>query len=453
MASVLALSVAIPVAADPAIVLVTITGLRADLLEPSVVPGLAEEARAAGWTGTVRASSSDERAAVGTLLTGERPWHHGDYAGGAGRSSAVPTLGERLSRAGRRTRAFVDPNQFGWLAARGFGEVSAMGDGVGAAEALGELADGDFVWVHLSDADLPHRVRSGLSRRLEELGVADAGTGELDLGTLLAAHDSGRRPRPGLVRELRRLHRLELAWTDHKLRGLLGLMRASPAGERAVLIVVGSRGAPLGERGALLPGEGLERGEIEVGAVVRWPSGELDWKRGGAVDARRIAGLIASIADLPRFAGSPAVLDADLPPTASLAELYLGNGVNRFSLIEDSHQAIVTTHFAPPEPEYRAAQRRLAGLSSRLQEGPETILDRLRRRFMAVPPLRGVRGGDLPAAEVRLRRFTADGGSDPLEGADPALAEHLVERLLEEWERGVAWHRAAARRVRPRPGP
>ncbi len=40
----------------------------------------------------------------------------------------------------------------------------------------------------------------------------------------------------------------------------------------------------------------------------------------------------------------------------ALSELYLGNGVNRFSLVDGDLQLLWESRFAPPEPEYYRAR-------------------------------------------------------------------------------------------------
>ena len=113
----------------------------------------------------------------------------------------------------------------------------------------------------------------------------------------------------------------------------------------------------------------------------------------------------------------------------ALSELYLGDGVNRFSLVDGDLQLLWESRFAPPEPDYYRA--RYAGIGGTpeppLTEPVQAIFGRLEKAFTSVLPLSG-RRGDPP----RLTLVRWSGGSvQPVN--DPREVNRMARRLKNAW--------------------
>jgi hypothetical protein len=117
-------------------------------------------------------------------------------------------------------------------------------------------------------------------------------------------------------------------------------------------------------------------------------------------------------------------------PEGALSELYLGDGTNLFSLVEDDDQLLWQSRFAPAEPRlYRASLEAMAGAPAGEGRAPGSlgaIAARLYRGFAATPPLAGT-----GPPELTLARWLPGGGSRRLR--DPRRAAALARRLAARW--------------------
>lgn len=113
----------------------------------------------------------------------------------------------------------------------------------------------------------------------------------------------------------------------------------------------------------------------------------------------------------------------------ALSELYLGNGVNRFSLVEGDLQLLWESRFAPPDPDYYRA--RYAGIGGEprppLTRPVQAIFGDLEKAFSDALPLSG-RRGDPP--KLTLVRWTP-AGVQPLN--DPNEINRMARQLKNAW--------------------
>ena len=130
------------------------------------------------------------------------------------------------------------------------------------------------------------------------------------------------------------------------------------------------------------------------------------------------------------------------PPAPVLSELYLTNGVNRFSLVDGDDQLLWESRFAPPEPDVlpgaagddEPGQRaRRPAPSSPVP--PEAILGRLRAAFAGAPPLSGTAAAPAGAGALgggrgqpAARGPAADGRAGPDAWPGPGAAFVPAER-------------------------
>ena len=125
--------------------------------------------------------------------------------------------------------------------------------------------------------------------------------------------------------------------------------------------------------------------------------------RDGVSNARVFATILGAIG-VDAGAHTLDSLFVDREPQA-LSELYLGNGVNRFSLVKEGpdgelEQTVWESRFGPPEAEYFSARKAaLQAGSLPSGEAPEEIFARQAFAFSQAPPLAGAIGR--PAIEVR----------------------------------------------------
>jgi hypothetical protein len=113
----------------------------------------------------------------------------------------------------------------------------------------------------------------------------------------------------------------------------------------------------------------------------------------------------------------------------ALSELYLGNGVNRFSLVSGDLQLLWESRFAPPEKDYFRA--RYEGIGGKpeppLTEPVKAIFGRLEREFADALPLTG-RQGEPP--RVSLWRWTPQGTA---EVKDAGQIQRMARQLKNTW--------------------
>jgi Sulfatase len=431
------------------ILLITFEALRADALgplggPPGLMPHLEELARQADWLGRGIAPSSGSVPALGTLLTGLRPWlHQAIHEGRPGLAPELTTLAEALHERGYTTAGYpADPwalDAFGY--AQGFDAFGKLGRGRRALDRLANLGAGrHFVWVHLAEPGAPY-VRH--DEYLPRLGPEAPNLPRRMQGAQLEPFFDPATPLPpGLRRRILAMYRLNAATGDERLGELLRALRASGQWDRTLIVVTSIHGEEIGEHGQVLHGGNLGRAGLEVPLVIKLPQGSplhlQPRARQRVATARIWATLVEAAGGEPLPATAPSLFrDA---PGAVLSELYLTNGTNRFSLVESAAdgdlQLLQESRFAPPEPEYFrarvAAVRPLPPLRAPA-EPPAALFARLAGAFDRVPPFTG--DGGPGALRFQLERWLPAGGTARVD--DPAKSAELARRLAVEWHRFV----------------
>jgi Sulfatase len=422
------------------IVLITFDSLRADVVgglggTPGLMPHLEGLLREADWGGRAVAASSWNGSAMASLLTGLRPWQH--QVLWPGRARLLPelvTLPEALAASGYETVGYSSSlwtsRRLGY--AQGFGNFGAF-HGANAAEALSSL-DGSrrFVWIHIPQPGVPYLRRD---RFLSRLGP---NTPPLPVKVLPRQLEPWFDPSvplpPGKRRRFWALYRLNAAWADDRLCRLLESLRKSGQWDRTLLVVTANHGEEFGEKGQIFHGGNLGRQLLEIPLAVKLPEGF--GRRIAPPDTVRVAAarIWATLVEAAGGEVPPAVAPSlfHQAPPGVLSELYLGNGINRFSLIEGDHQLTWESRFAPPDPEYyRPAPP--PGVGERRNRDREILsvpsgaaVERLRAAFEATPPLTG-RGRPRRTLEI----WGARGGSTPVD--DPERSAAMEQRLRQIW--------------------
>jgi hypothetical protein len=425
------------------VVLITLEALRADAAgDPVLTPHLAALIREADWAGRAIAPSSWGVPAMASLLTGLAPWQHHAILDGddAHLAQDLPTLPKVFQALGYRTSAFTSGRSyaaaFGYD--RGFDSFDEVGRNRDAAGHLASLGEGkELVWAQMPEPQAPYVRRDWLLPRL----AGDAAPRDLpaivDPRDLLAASNPEVPPPPALRRRLAAMYRLNVAWADEKVGRLLDALRASGQWDRSLVVVTAAYGEELGEHGAFGHGADLERESLEVPLIVKLPS----WCRRPLAPAPRqrvaLARLWATLVEAaggrPAPAMAPSLFRA--APEGALSELYLGDGTNLFSLVEDDDQLLWQSRFAAPEPRlYRASLEAMASAAAGEGRSPGSlgaIAARLYRGFAATPPL----AGNGPP-ELTLARWLPGGGSRRLR--DPRRTAALARRLAARWSAFLA---------------
>ena len=422
-------------------VLITLEALRADMVsglggEPGLTPNLAGLIRQADWAGRAVAPSSWGVPAMATLFTGLSPWQHHAVLDGddAHLAQDLVTLPKAFKALGYRTAGFAGSH---WYTAafgydRGFDNFDEVGKNRDAAEHLASLEEGkELVWVHMPEPQAPYVRRDWL---LPQLGGGRAAGGDLPQTVepvdLFAASNPKVPPPPAVRLRLGSMYRLNVAWADEKVGRLLDALRASGQWDRALIVVTSAFGEELGEHGAFGHGGDLERESIEVPLIVKLPS----WCRRPMVPpgrqrialARVWATLVEAAGGKPAPAPAPSLFQA--APAGVLSELYLGDGVNLYSLVEGDDQLLWQARFAPPEPHlFRASLEALAGTAGADRpDGLGVIAARLFEGFEVTPPL-----GGLGPPGLTLARWGAGGGSRRV--TDPRRSADLARLLAARW--------------------
>jgi hypothetical protein len=420
-------------------VLITFDSLRADVVgglggDPGLMPHLEGLLREADWGGPAIAAASWNGSATASLLTGLRPWQH--QVLGPGRAHLLPelvTLPEVLAASGYETAGFSSSV---WTSRRlgysqGFGSFAAF-HGANAAEALAKIEGRRFVWIHIPQPGVPYLRRD---RFLPRLGAKPPPLPARVLPRQLEPWFDPSVPLPpARRRRFWALYRLNAAWADDRLGRLLGSLRKSGQWDRTLLVVTSNHGEEFGEKGQILHGGNLGRQLLEVPLAVKLPKGF--GRRIAPPEKTRVAAA-RIMATLVEAAGGevPAAVAPSLfrqAPPGVLSELYLGNGINQFSLVEGDHQLLWTSRFAPPDPGYyRADPSQVNGeRRNRDRETPSVpswaALERLRAAFEATPPLTGQ---GRPRCTLEL--WGKQGGSTPVD--DPERAAALERRLRQIW--------------------
>ncbi len=440
-----------PAVHDGPIVLVTFESLRADSLgplggPPALMPHLEDLARGADWAGRGIAPSSGSIPALGTLLTGLRPWQHqAIHEGRPGLAPDLVTLAEALHERGYTTGGYPgDPwgrELFG--TSQGFDAFARLGHGRRALDRLANLGSGrHFVWVHLPEPGAPYVRRDEYISRLGP-GAPNLPR-RIEAAQLEPFFDPATPVSPGLRRRFLAMYRLNAAWADERLGWFLGALRASGQWDRTLLVVTSLHGEEIGDHGQVLHGGNLGRAGLEVPLVIKLPKDSRLRLRPPATQrvatARIWATLVEAVGGEPPPAAAPSLFRGARPEV--LSELYLTNGTNRFSLLgiepDGDLQILQESRFSPPEPDYfRARQALLRSSRSKVPHGlpepPDAVFTRLARAFDAVPCFAGD-GGD-GGRSFRLERWLPGGGTARVD--DPGKTAEMARRLALEWHRFV----------------
>ncbi len=382
------------------IVLITFDALRADVVGglggvARLTPNLDALIEEAAWAGRAVATSSWTVPSMASIFTGLQPWAHGSWHGEQALLQAdLETLPEALAALGYRTAGFTSSQwllpEFGYR--QGFDSFRLIGDFQGVAAHLSALDGGaDFVWIHILQPHAPYRRRKHLLARLEN---ASPDLPKNMLPQELELYYDPRIPLPDDVRrQAWQLYQVNVAWADLRLGTVLDSLRQSGHWESSVIVVTSDHGEEFGENRQILHGGSLHRVLIEVPLVVKLPQS----LRGATLEPGDTVANHLLWSTLVELAGGTVPMDRAPSLFArsrggALSELYQGNGVNSFSLVEGDRQLIWTSRFAPPEPDYYRA--RLAkirqSLEEPLPEELEAIFTRLGRSFSGVPPLMGL---------------------------------------------------------------
>jgi hypothetical protein len=228
------------------------------------------------------------------------------------------------------------------------------------------------------------------------------------------------------------MYRLNVAWADEKVGRLIEALRESGQWDRALVVVTADFGEEIGDHGITGHGGDLERETIEVPLIVKLPS----WYRHRLAPPRQQrvglvrlwATLVEAAGGLPPPAMAPSLFQ-DVPAPV-LSELYFGNGVNLFSLVDGDDQLLWESHFAAPEPRYDSARFATAatGVEGHGPQSLEAITGRLFDAFAATPPLTG-----RAAPRLRMNRWPAGGGTAPAAAGRPAAIAAMARRLATQW--------------------
>jgi len=441
------------------VVLITLDALRADVVGAldgrlvnghSLTPHFDGLIAAADWAGRAVAPSSWTVPSMASIMTGLQPWQHGalDDERAVLRDD-LDTLAEvfrglGFDTAGYRSNVWLT-EKLGW--AQGFDVFRRLGKGYRAQYRLAHLSGGpELVWVHVLPPHAPYLRDDDLARTL---GQDPAALPErIEAADLERFYD----PRLELPEDRRRvlwtLYGHHVARADRWLGVLLTALRSSGQWDRALVIVTSDHGEEFGEPekqgGHRQTGHGgnLRRVLLEVPLAIKLPRGfgrELAVAPGERVASHRLWATLVDAAggEVPAEVASLAPSLFGLRPPGILSELYNGNGVNRFSWIEEELEGLAETElqllwessFADPEPEYFQARYRTLGGDPRppLAEPAAEIFGRLDRSFARTPPLTG--RGDAP--RLTLLRWRPSGATEPV--ADPEPTRRLARALRDVW--------------------
>lgn len=405
------------------------------------MPRLEELARGADWVGRGIAPSSGSVPALGTLLTGLRPWQHqAIHDGRPGLSPELLTLAEAL-RAQSYTTGGYPGDPWGWEhfgTAQGFEAFARLGHGRRALDRLANLGSGrHFVWVHLAEPGPPYIRRDEYVSRLGR--AAPNLPRRIDPAQLEPFFDPATPLSPGLRRRFLSMYRLNAAWADERLGWFLGALRASGQWDRTLLVVTSLHGEEIGEHGQILHGGNLGRAGLEVPLIIKMPEGTRLRLRPPATQrvatARIWATLVEAAGGTPPPAAAPSLFRGARPEV--LSELYLTNGTNRFSLVDGDLQLLQESRFAPPEPGYFQARQAVARparpKAPGLSKPPGAVFARLARAFDTVPCFAG--DGGAGGQLWHLERWLPGGRTVRVD--DPAVTAEMAKRLAAEWHRFV----------------
>ncbi len=421
------------------IVLITIDALRADLVGTGLMPHLDRLAADADWAGAAISSSSWTVPSMASLFTGRQPWRHGGWHSRRARlRDDLPTLPEILRDLGFRNAAFRSNS---WLTqtfgyARGFERFGPVTRMERVTAILGALDGGpQFVWLHVLPPHAPYRLHPAYLDRLT--------TPRDDLPERITPLQMRQFADPAVpldvdLRERAwQLYQLNAAHADAQAGAMLEALRASGHFDDALIAVTSDHGEEFGENGQVLHGSSLHRVLIEVPLIVKLPAG---WTRSidpGPVVAnyRLFSTLVEAAGGTPAPGSPPSLFEPS--DAGALSELYLGNGANQMSLVEEGRQMVWKSRFAPTEDRYYDAMLALADgePSAPLAEAPEALVARLERQFETAPPLMGASGA---APQLESFAWSPEGRVEPV-----PVEDDFARRLQGRWLAANGADRAA----------
>jgi len=336
-----------------------------------------------------------------------------------------------LKQMGYRTAAFRSNH---WLDAafgygQGFDEFRNLREGKRAERYLGELKGGkDFVWIHILAPHAPYLRRDPLLDRLDEIPPdLPRDVRPLDLEPY---YDPATKLAADQERIFRAMYRLNAAYADQVLARLLDALKRSGQWGKTLLVVTADHGEEFKENGQIAHGGNLGRVLVDVPLVIKLPEGfprQLAMPAARPANVRVAPTLIEAAGGKPEPGTAPSFFQPF--DKGALSELYLGNGVNRFSLVQGDLQLLWESRFGDPEPDYFRA--RYAGIGGQpvppLTQPVQAVFDRLDKEFSNVLPLTG-RRGDTP--KLTLLRWTPN-GVQPLD--DPRQANQMARQLKNAW--------------------
>lgn len=421
------------------IVLITIDALRADVVgalggPPKLTPNLDRLASEATWAGRAVSPSSWTVPSMGSLFTGLQPWSTQSWSGDrAVLREQLVTLPEALKARGFHTSAYRSNHwlqqEYGY--GQGFDSFRYLREGKRAESELAALQGGaDFVWVHILPPHAPYVRREPLVKQLPAGGPGLAQLPQkvrpLDLEPYFDP-DVPLPPEPAKV--FKAMYELNAAWADAMLGRMLQSLRKSGQWDRTLLVVTADHGEEFGECGQIAHGGNLCRQLVEVPLMIKLPKGS-DRKLAlgthpGTIGVR--ATLIEAAGGEPEPGTAPSLFRK--ANGGVLSELYLGNGVNRFSYVEGDLQVLWESRFSRPEPDYYRA--RFEGIGGKpeppLKEPSKVVFARLEDAFSRTFPLAGAKS---EAPQLSLWRWTAKG----MERVDdPAETQRMARKLRAAW--------------------
>lgn len=402
------------------IVLITVDTLRADAVgalggPTGLTPHLDALASESVWAQPAVATSSWTVPSMASILTGKQPWRTGNWhAERAKLHERHVTMPEMLRDVGFATQAFTSNTwlrgKFGY--AQGVDEFRRLGGGRRARAALAALdGSAQFVWVHVLPPHAPYQRHADYLDR-----VAGATIESLPQRVTPADLEPYYDPAVTLPEEQRRvfwqMYQLHVAHSDAVVGGLLQSIKDSGHWEDALIVVTSDHGEEFGEAGQIAHGGNLHRVLLEVPLLIKLPANSKARLRPRThVSNARVFATVADLVGASRESGEhgaaaptaardgvqPSLLDPEASD-AALSELYLGNGINSFSLVRAGEQTVVTSTFSPPSPDYFAVRRRqLIEGDPQLRAIADSLGAAQREAFLTTAPLAG--GGE-PAIEV-----------------------------------------------------
>ena len=427
-----------PPAHEGPIVLITIDALRADVIgalggAPGLTPAFDGFAQEADWSGRAVSASSWTVPAMAALWTGFQPWRTANWSGDrVVLSDELTTLPEALKSAGYHTVAFRSNH---WLQkkygyAQGFDLFQYLKEGGRAQEYLMKLEGGrELVWIHILPPHAPYIRRDHLLPRLPDAppNLPDK-TRILDLQPY---YDPAVPLPEEKEKEFRAMYALNAAWADELLGRMFMALKKSGHWDDSLVVVTSDHGEEFKEHGQITHGGNLGRVLVEVPLAVKLPKGfgrKLAIGEGKTVATPRLWATLVEAAGGELVDGvAPSLFEESAH--GALSELYQSDGVNRFSLVDGGYQLLWENHFAPPEPEYFAAQLEALGGKAQppLSEPADAIFKRIADRFDRTYPLTG------PADRqptLTLWRWT-EKGSEPVN--DPSRLREMARHLKAAW--------------------